>query len=664
MSIYSGERPTTAQQHRSQRYRETHDGSLPMTTASERRGGGGDGNGGPSGDEVMERAREYQQFWTTTHAQMQIDRELYTLSSLIEVPDGYNTVRPSTGNTVVLTLADHVAGDRPQVKVPEANLTKKASRRSERMEKWVQAALPRFFSQAPVSQVRSAIINFGWAGMAVSQGPLFMADAWGEEPERAGYDSMQEYEDDLEDYNAQKRTTWPFHWRMVDPRFVFLDPGSFGKETVIVHYQRTAGSIKRQWREWSMRRPNGGTPYRASDLVDWYEFWDESHRVYMAGGEVLDSRRHRYGKPQFQIRAAGFGEESGEPHEIFRSLLFPARSMIRQQIRAWCQLDAVMRKAAWTHMLTTENSAFQGIIPGHTSRLKPEDIELTKPVTELRGEVIQALLQEIALIGGSIEEATYPRVVGGDASATKVNSGYGVNSLAALGKIKFGTVAVAAEGLLSEFVSDLFHCVENVVEEPVPVWGDTKRGWVDLELGPDDIDGYYYNIISLNPKMPIDRANEIQIGSVLYRDGEGVIDSATYLQDFAGYEQPEEMLVRVQKERIMRLPAVQQIMGLAALEETGMLDFIVAKAKEWGLPVEALLTQLGILQPPPAPPTLGPGAGGPGGAAPNGGGVAPAAPGAPGAQAEPMPGSLRDQGAITSQSEAARGAGVPPPGAA
>jgi hypothetical protein len=193
------------------------------------------------------------------------------------------------------------------------------------------------------------------------------------------------------------------------------------------------------------------------------------------------------------------------------------------------------------------------------------------------------------------------------------------------------------------------------------VWGPTKRGFVDFEIKPEDINGYYYNVVTLNPKLPIDRANEIQIGAVLYNNGQGVIDAGTFLEDFAGYEQPDELQVKVQRDQVMRLPAIQQIMMIAALEETGMLSYVMKLATQFGMDPMAILQALGIIQP-PAQSAL---PGGPGAPPPPGGpaaGLSGAAmsPG-PSAQAEPVPGGL-NSGQPMNQAQAAAGAGVAPPG--
>lgn len=583
------------------------------------------------------------------------------------VPDGYNVVYPGTGNTIVETAADHITGEGPLIKVPLVKETIGAETQSEKLEKWLQASLFRFEEQAEIDPVRGVVTDLLWAGQVVSQGPLFLPDAWGDDPKvrATSFKSAKELADAEKDYEAEKKQNWPFFWRLVDPRYVFADPGTHGRKYVIIKYERYVGEIRAQWPDWVGKKPGTNQRYRDTERVTFYEYWDPQNKVYIAAGELCLRAKHNYGKPPFQIKGSGKGKRSGDPLEKYRSILFAATGMLEQEIRVACQKDAVMRNAAWTMMMTPQGSKFKKLKPGTTVQMDPKHIELTKPVTEIRPEVVTALIQEEAGVDSKIQDATYPKVASGRGVG---GSGYLNNSLAALAKLKFNPFINAAQSVLGTFMADLLACVENEVKEDVPVFGPTKKGFVDLSIGPDDIKGNRYVLVKLHPKLPVDRSNEIQIGHMLKLDG--VIDDDTYIEDYAGYEQPEEMRKRIRRDQIMASPLVSGILHLAAAEDTGMLEYVSELATKIGLDPNMVLQQLlqgllGALQPPGAPPgtPVTPGAPpGPNGAAP----AAPAAPASgtpdqtmtfPTSKTLPTPGAL----AVPSQSAAARGAGVPPP---
>jgi len=580
---------------------------------------------------IKDRASRLESFWGDLHTQQEIDHSIFNLEWAISVPDGYNVVRPGTGNVVIESMADHVGGDGPVVKVPVPNASKKAEDLSEDLEKWLQAALYRFQHRETTPQLRSLIVDMGWGGMAVSFGPVFDSEVWGPDPKVNSTTMTATTRNEAEQaYDEQKKMRWPFIWRTLDPRYVFPDPGTHGRRYVIVKYRRNAGEIAEAWPEWSGRVSDSPQTYRDTDEVDFLELWTPDHKAYIAGSELLQATPHRYGKPPFQIRSAGFGTASGKPHERYRSLIWAARSAIVQESKAATQFDAVMRNAAWTHMLTPIGSAFKQLTPGKTTPMNIADIEHTRAVTEIKPEVVTALMQELGIIDKWVQAATYPSVVRGE----KVSDvGYTTNSLAALARIRFTSIANQIGWLLEDFCADLLNCVEHVVEEPVPIFGPTKRGYIDMVLDPEKINGTRYVTVKLNPKLPIDRANEIQTGAMLRQMG--AIDKNTMIEDFAGYEQPEEMRIKIMRDEILERPFIKNILEMAAADQIGLLDWLMQKAQQLGIPSDQILAAMrggGIGAPPgPGGPPQAP-LGGPSPLNPN-----------PTSQTEPVPGELPPQ---------------------
>src|SRR3990167_9284159 len=111
----------------------------------------------PTKEDIQNRKREGERYWGVLHGAMEIDDQYFNLRRPVGAPPEYkeDINYPPTGNSIVVTLADHVAGDSPQVRVPEANLGLKAQGRSERLEKGYQAALARFRAAQVVDPIRA-----------------------------------------------------------------------------------------------------------------------------------------------------------------------------------------------------------------------------------------------------------------------------------------------------------------------------------------------------------------------------------------------------------------------------------------------------------------------------------------------------------------------------
>ena len=571
----------------------------------------------PTIDQILLKLQTAQQFWGVLHAEQEVDHIIYQGAQRVGVPEGYNVVNPSTANAIVGTAADHIAGDSPKVRVPEAGLSKAAQDRSEALEHGLQDALWRSQAANIENPIRSLVVAGLWSGQYVSKGPIFDGTEWGMVPVESDYNDTNKYTEDMEEYEDTKRTSWPFYWRAEDPRFVYPDPGSVGKEWVIVRSQRSVGSIRQQWKSWDGRMPGmprDSIPAPDGTMVQFIEYWDERWRAYMVGsagaggftgtaaltgtgiglgsGDFLDGpREHRYGKPPFQIRSCGYGEDTGLPHERFRSILFPARSLINQLVAALSQRDAIMRRAAWTVVLTPIGSGFDSVQPGTVKEMTIEGIQNTKSFSEIDATVLQALQAEIEDLKQMIQEVTFPNVVAGF-KATGISSGYGQNSLVAQAKVKYGAAVVNLSSLLSEWCVDFGHCVQYVVGEPVPIFGDTRWGLVDSTLRPSQIADLKKVIVDVNPKLPTDAANDIAIGQVLL--GLGAIDMDTFITDYAHYEQPGEMRIKVMRDRAMASPEIQRVLSLAAALENGYIDYVMEAAKKLGMDPGMLLATLGF----------------------------------------------------------------------
>ncbi len=562
----------------------------------------------PDLDEILRRLSLAIAFWQPLHAEQDVDYAIVNNLQKIAVPEGYNAIYTGTGHRIINTAADHIAGEMPQIEVPVAGLSIKSQERSERLEKALQAAQYRINARRAENVQRTIVLNGLWSGMFVSRGPLFQADAWGRIPTRDGYKDQASYETAQDEYRATKKINWPIYRRAVDPRFVFPDPGTMGKKWVFVRQLRPVSDIRAQWPDWDGRSPGANKsdpPIGDTILVYWIEYWDEHYRAYMVGGAgelgggtgsgvLLDEvREHPYGKPPFQIRSSGYGIDTGLPWERFRSILYPARSLLNQEIAALNQLDAIMRRTAWPIILEASGVNLKEISPGKVYDIPAEMWGKVQAFSGYDPVVVQGLMTELEFLQDRIEAATFPNVVGG-MRAKGIASGYGQNSLVAEAKVKFGAAAANLESLEEEFNADLCRCVKDAIQEDLPIWGKTKWGKLDTVLTPEDCDGAVHVEVTINPKLPTDRANEVAIVQV--KLALGLIDKETAIRE-VGYPEALEMLEKIYHDRAMDSPEIQRVLNLASLMENGYMQYVLDAAKKIGMDPGQLLSVLGLGSP-------------------------------------------------------------------
>lgn len=551
-------------------------------------------------------------YWGDLHGEMSIDYDITQNNQVIAVPKGYDAYYTGTASSTIGAAADHITGDRPSIAVPEASTAKTARDRSERIEKGLQAAQTQVDSKQTDNIRRTVVVNGLWSGMFCTKGPIFQAEAWGVTPTQDKYSgdgAEDEYQSDLDLYLQKKKLNWPIYRRAVDPRYIFPDPGTTGRKWVLQKYLRNVGEIKDQW-DWDGRTDGMGKkdpPLPDTAMVDFVEYWDEHYRIYIVGNQMIDQvREHYYGKPPYQIRSAGYGIDTGTPVERFRSIIYPARTLISAQIAILNQIIAITRRTAWPMALQPTGAGLDEVAPGKIKDIPMEYIDKIRAFDIHNPQIITGLIQVYDTLGSQIEEATFPNVVKG-IRAQGIASGYGQNSLVAEAKVKFGPAVTNLEALEQDYNIALAHCVQHVIEEPLPVWGQTKWGMLDAVLDPEDLKDLRNVVVTINPKMPTDRANEVAIGQILLQLE--AIDKATFIQDFAGYGQPGEMLERIASDKAMASPEIQRIINLAAIMENGYFDYLLEAAKKLGMPPGQLLQILGLGAPPGggAPPGETPG---------------------------------------------------------
>src|SRR5258706_4898910 len=208
---------------------------------------------------------------------------------------------------------------------------------------------------------------------------------------------------------------------------------------------REVGFIAAQYREWT-RKTKGMTgsdpPLPDTAKVQWLEFWDEHYRIYSAGGTLIDDvREHYYLGPTFQIRSAGYGIDTGLPEERFRSIIYPARSLINAQIAVLNQIIAITRRTAWPMILEPTGAGLDELAPGKVKSIPLEFIKEIRSFDAFDPQMIASLVALYQHLGEQIEQATFPNVVKG-IRATGIHSGYGQNSLVAEANVKFGPALV------------------------------------------------------------------------------------------------------------------------------------------------------------------------------------------------------------------------------
>jgi hypothetical protein len=378
-----------------------------------------------------------------------------------------------------------------------------------------------------------------------------------------------------DDWDMDKPNINDFYWQPVDPRYVFPDPGSLGKEFVIYRMRRTVGSIRQKWPDWEGQwyapagwgfwnqgpdtRPRLNERLPDFMVVDWIEYWDDKYKCFISNGHPVfqptygqDLIPHGLGVNPFVIRAAGYGDDTGEPHERFRSMLYYVFSMLEAEARLWTQYKWIVEDTAWPVIIAHDSMKPLDLTPASVNYVA-DMTDITKGIRTLREDAVdpKALIDVLGWVQGVIERATYPVILKGQAPSG-IRAGYPIAILSTQAKLKFASPSDALKAMLEEFAYKTLAIIKNRIQIPVEVISG-------YSLEPKDFDKFLGRIaIKMEPNLPTDVAAsipklELAVGSL-------GLPKEKALKEL-GYEDPVDLRELRMAEDLAEDPRVRQVMA-------------------------------------------------------------------------------------------------------
>ena len=115
-------------------------------------------------------------------------------------------------------------------------------------------------------------------------------------------------------------------------------------------------------------------------------------------------------------------------------------------------------------------------------------------------------------------------------------------TLIAIARAIFGPGLASLARAFDEMAAYILYLIEHVFGEPIPVFAgaqEHKKGkW--LSLGPDDLKGYYGVRHTLEPIIPMERAQQTMLNENMYQNG---MLPKTEVLEQAGYSSPSKLLI-------------------------------------------------------------------------------------------------------------------------
>lgn len=501
--------------------------------------------------DVIKLAYQTETYWTKSKQHMVKGHHWYNLDIPVATPKGVEYSAPPTAPSLINDAADHLAGNWPEFIVKPLKETTTAEKDQERVSIGINTMYDLLAREQGKALHRTLAIHGGWSGMMAAK--IGLHDDW-----------------DMDNPSVED-----IYWQPVDPRYLFPDPGSLGKEFVIYRMRRTVGSIRQFWPDWEGQwyapagwgfwnqgpdtRPRLNERLPDFMVVDWIEYWDDTYKCFISNGHPvfqpsygMDLIPHGLGVNPFIIRSAGYGDDTGEPHERFRSMLYYVFSMLEAEARLWTQYKWIVEDTAWPVIIAHDSMKPLDLTPASVNYVT-DLTDVQKGIRTLREDAVdpKALIDVLSWVQNVIERATYPVILKGNAPSG-IRAGYPIAILSTQAKVKFASPSDALKAVMQELAYKTLAVIQNRIQIPVEIIDGYK-------LHPEDYKKYLGRIdVKMDPNLPTDRAAmipalELAVGSL-------GLPKERALKDL-GYEDPVELRELRVAEDLVEDPRVRQVMA-------------------------------------------------------------------------------------------------------
>jgi hypothetical protein len=477
----------------------------------------------PTADEIALKTKASRLHFAAFHKQCALYEEYYFLTRPIPVPEDADPVRPATARAIVDVATDHVDVSNISIEVP---IMLRSKARAERLQKFYQGVWTNI--KAPI--LRTAVKHSFMYGLAWLA-PRFLAQVWYDAPKMEDFGVKVEdgttimvdeagYKEALKDFMDRRKLLFPFCLENVNPREMLWDDSKNGPKWAI----RTVSSTVQDMRE---RYPDWMTTKGLGEMVEWTEWWDDTWYAYLADGIfVQPPTRHGYGFVPFVpvIPANTLDWDSDKPERRFQGILHPVMNLLDSEARIVSQIHTIMHSVSYrtldftgpTHLANQARDAYQ-LFGG--KNIIPAGVAVdASPFIQVPPDLLHAL----GNVQTMIEEATFPNVVRG-VRPTGVSSGFHTSVLSGMGRLRFQSTADGMARAIEQLNTAWAKLLENSLRSPITIHARSEIHSFDETIKPEDVRGYYENMVRLKAEAPEEREREAILAMQLWAGGRGLI---------------------------------------------------------------------------------------------------------------------------------------------
>jgi hypothetical protein len=375
---------------------------------------------------------------------------------------------------------------------------------------------------------------------------------------------------------------FPWTLQSLPPESVYEDPDRpYDPMYLYEHYNITTETALDAFPDGT----GGWTTKAGHEMVEVMEYWSKPggtsrglHIIFVDGDPAVDEENPyhwaRVGNPDtftgyipYVIRASGWGERKKDydPEAYYVGILRRMRSLLDAQAQHYTDGSTQMKMSTFPATVTTlPESVPIRVGPGEVTRKRsPDDTVEFLAMPQLPA----SLFQTINLITEETNAISKFGALGGVALRgvdTATESDAVVRNAAA----KLNSPVLAMRSAMQQINRMILQDVENVLGQPVMLFGAPNAGESLVVLAPDEISGFYHTTVELSTtdKAALDRANT-RNWMDLYRSFPGLSEQTAMTN--IGIEDPQQEQDARLSEDTFRAPEMAQVRTFAALAGLG-----------------------------------------------------------------------------------------------
>jgi hypothetical protein len=272
------------------------------------------------------------------------------------------------------------------------------------------------------------------------------------------------------------------------------------------------------------------------------EYWNETHYVYMVDDVIVEEGDHDYGRPPYFV-AYATRTSSKDPAERGISFAYPLISL-QQGIN-----EAVTMKLNWGRLNSYPSASLEPISDDVGSAF--DENEPTVEITP--GELMKIpagyrfhwneapnvgddLTQMLQFLLSMANEVSLSPILHGEIGSTNMSQA-SMTTIATIAKSIFGPGLDSLCMAFDEMAAFVLELIDRVLKEPVPLFDTSGKKGTWVEIGPDDIRGYYKVFHKIEATIPAERHQKAVVGGDL--QSRGAISMREYRENWIGINDPE-----------------------------------------------------------------------------------------------------------------------------